>query len=108
VAIFPRHQKIVFRTPPLCFTTTIANAAATTATAAATTATAAAAAAAPPPPPPECSMSYDRLIAPSKVSSPQSAIHCFLSQIPVFSCFLTLLSSCLRIFLRLPVLSFLQ
>jgi len=37
-----------------------------------------------------CSLSYDRSIASSKMSSPESAISCFLSWVPVSSRFLTL------------------
>jgi hypothetical protein len=39
-----------------------------------------------------CSLSYDRSIASFKISSPESAISCFLSWVPVCSCFLTLVA----------------
>ena len=46
-------------------------------------------------------LSYDRFIASSKASSPQSTIYCF--QVTVSCLFLKPSNSCLRLFPRLPI-----
>jgi hypothetical protein len=49
------------------------------------------------------SLPYYRSAASSKASSPHSAIYCFPLQFPVSSRFPKIISSCLRLILRVPV-----
>ena len=51
------------------------------------------------------SLSYNKFTAPSKMSSQQTAIYCFLFQFPAPPIFFNIIQYCLRLLSRLPVTS---